>query len=316
MISRQSGQSLGEGALPQGGVPRWRRTMRRPQFWFAASGLLPALAWYWSFSWRPILRAVQIAVSRYNLLNPSASQFVGLRNFQQLIENPLFVISVRNTLSWAILEIGLTLPLSLLLASCLASLRRWRNLYQGLLFVPVVVSLVAISLLFRMLMDPETGQFNQILHSIGLPTSRWLVHPSSALGSCIMIVVWKSLGVYTVILTAGMLNIPQEYYEAALVDGVDVWQRFLHITLPLLGHTLLLVSVLLAIGSLQQFTLPYVMTKGGPGRATYLYNLHIYDEAFANMRFGIATAAALIQLVFVLVISLIQIRLLRPKWSY
>ena len=118
------------------------------------------------------------------------------------------------------------------------------------------------------------------------------------------------------ILTAGILHIPDELYDAALVDGANEWQRFWLITLPLLGHTLLLVMVLLAIGTLQEFTFPFVMTRGGPGDATYVYNMLIYSEAFEDLRFGTATAAALLQFVLILFISLVQIRLLRPRWSY
>ena len=268
------------------------------------------------FSFRPILNALRLAVVQYRVLNPAASKFVGLDNFFQLFEHPLFFISVRNTLLWAALAFVFILPLSIFIATCLANVRRGRNTYQALIFVPVVVSLVAVSLLFRMLMDPEVGMFNQILRALHLPESRWLAGTSSALPTIVAVGSWKGLGFYIVILTAGILNIPEELYDAALVDGANEWQRFWRITLPLLGHTLLLVTVLLAIGTLQEFTFPFVMTRGGPGDATYVYNMLIYSEAFEDLRFGTATAAALLQFVLILFISLVQIRLLRPRWSY
>ena len=104
--------------------------------------------------------------------------------------------------------------------------------------------------------------------------------------------------------------------HAALVDGANAWQQFWRVTLPLLGHTLALIMVLLAIGSLQEFTIPNIMTQGGPGSATYTYNLLLYEEAFMDMRFGTATAAALFQFVFILFISVFQLKLIRPSWSY
>ena len=293
---------------------RW--ALRKPQFWFGATIILPTLIWYWMFSFRPILNALRLSVVQYRVLNPAASKFVGLDNFFQLFEHPLFFISVRNTLLWAALAFLFILPLSIFIATCLANIRRGRNTYQALIFVPVVVSLVAVSLLFRMLMDPEVGTFNQILRALHLPESRWLAGTSSALPTIVAVGSWKALGFYVVILTAGILHIPEELYDAALVDGANEWNRFWRITFPLLGHTLLLVSVLLAIGALQEFTFPFVMTRGGPGDATYVYNMLIYSEAFEDLRFGTATAAALLQFVLILFISLVQIRLLRPRWSY
>ncbi|RIK33738.1 MAG: hypothetical protein DCC57_24840, partial [Chloroflexi bacterium] len=128
-----------------------RKTLRRPQFWFGLSLLLPTMIWYWFFSYRPILRALRLAVVRYQILNPAASKFVGLDNFFDLFEHPLFFISVKNTLTWAVLSFVMMIPISLGIAVCLANVRHGRNLYQGLIFLPVVVSLVAVLLMFRML---------------------------------------------------------------------------------------------------------------------------------------------------------------------
>ena len=293
-----------------------RKTLRHPQFWFGAAVIIPSIIWYWVFSFRPILVAFPMAFQRYKLLEPRNSPWVGWNNFRNLFENPLLLTSVKNTFTWAILAFSILLPLALSIALCLANVSRWRNLYQGLIFIPVVVSLVAVALLFRMLMDPEVGQFNRILRSLGLPESRWLSSTKSALITCVLIGTWKGVGFHVVILTAGLLNIPEELYDAATVDGVNGWQRFWQITLPLLSHTLVLITVLLAIGTLQEFTAPFVLTGGGPGNATYTYNMLIYNEAFQQMRFGIASAAALLQFGVILVISVLQIKLLRPTWSY
>ncbi len=128
---------------------------------------------------------------------------------------------------------------------------------------------------------------------------------------------WKGLGFHVVILTAGMLNIPEEMYDAAKVDGAGGWARFWHVTLPLLGHTLALVSVLIVMGGLQAFTQVIVLgQEGGPGTATYVLNLLVYNEAFESMRFGFATAAAFTLFVFIFAITVIQLKLLRPTWSY
>ncbi|MHB1294177.1 MAG: carbohydrate ABC transporter permease [Anaerolineae bacterium] len=292
------------------------KVLRRPQFWFGAAWVIPTLLWYYFFSLGPIIRAFPIAVVRYSILDPSNSPFVGLGNFKSLFAMPLFPIVVRNTVTWAILSFGTMLPTAMILSLCLANVRRGRNLYQALIFIPVVVSLVAVSLLFRMILDPDVGQVNRILHLLGLPESKFLTGSKTALPTSVVIGTWKGCGFQIVILTAGLMGIPEELYDAAKVDGVNEWQRFWKVTLPLLSNTLLLITVMLAIGALQEFGLPFVMTSGGPGDATRLYNLLIYNEAFQTLRFGTATAAALMQFVVILVISFAQIKLLRPKWSY
>ncbi len=311
-------------AFPQssGGVPihrregQTRRVLRRPQFWFGLAVLGPTFIWYTVFGYFPILRGLWLAVVDYDFVSRQLKGFSGLRNFNRLLLNPLIFTALTNTLLLAVLQFVCLLPLGMLLAMCLVNVKHGRSIYQPALFLPVVVSLVAISLLFLMLMDPQTGTFNQILDSLGIPTSMWLSSPDSALASVAGINVWKSLGFYVLLLTAGMLNIPTELHDAARVDGVNEWQRFWHITLPLMAHTLVLVVVLLAIGSLQEYTSVFVLTQGGPGTSTYVLNLLIVQEAFSNMRFGVAAAAAVIEFAFVFVISIAQIRLFRPNWSY
>jgi ABC-type sugar transport system permease subunit len=169
-----------------------------------------------------------------------------------------------------------------------------------------------------MLMNPEMGEFNRILRGLGFPTFRFLGGSESALLSVVGVDIWKALGFYVVILTAGMLGIPEEMYDAAKVDGAGAWHRFRHITLPLLGYTLALVSVLMLMHGLQVYVQVVVLPRnaGGPGTATYVLNLLVYDEAFSNLRFGFATAAAFSLFVIIIVITLVQLKLLQPKWRY
>jgi ABC-type sugar transport system permease subunit len=293
-----------------------RKTLRKPQFWFGLSVLGPTLIWYGIFGLWPVLNAFWISVVNYKIMDPLSSPFAGLDNFKQTFDNFLFPIAVKNTLTWAVLQFVVMLPVSLVISFLLSSVVRGRNIYQALIFLPVVIPLVAVALLFRMLLDPDVGQVDTVLSNFNLPNSPFLNDSSTALPSAVGIAVWKSMGFYIVILTAGILNIPRELNEAALVDGANRWQRAWRITLPLLGHTMALITVLLMINGVQEFTLPFILTSGGPNNATYLLNLFIYNEAFTNLHFGIATAAALLEFVLILVISLVQLRLLRPKWSY
>ncbi len=307
------------GGSRRGPVWDWariRRVLRKSQFHFGVAVIVPTLIWYFVFMFHPIFQAFRIAMVDYKILDPQNSPFIGLGNYQKLLLNPLFLVSIKNTFTWTLYIFLFMLPISMLIATTLSNVRRLRNLYQAVIFIPVVVSLVAVSLLFRMVMDPEVGQLNRMLDFLGIPPFKWMSSTRSALAAISGIAVWKSMGFYIVLLTAGMLNISEEVIDASRVDGANEWQRFWRVTIPLLSHTIILVVVLLTVGSLQEFTLPYVMTEGGPGTATYLYNLLIYEEAFTHIRFGTATVAALFQFVFILIASLIQIRVLRPNWSY
>jgi ABC-type sugar transport system permease subunit len=291
-----------------------RKTLRRPQFWFGLTVLVPILAWYAWFEFGPLLRAFWMATVNYNLMDPAASTFIGLKNFREVFAYPLFWTAVRQTVKFSVLVYLGTLPLAIFVSVCLVSVIRGRGLYQFVIYLPVVVSYVAIALLFRMLMDPQTGQFNQILRALGLPTSRWITGPYSALPSIALIDVWKGLGFHVVIITAGLLAIPEEMYDASKVDGAGAWYRFRFVTIPLLGNTLLLESVIMVMGTLQAFTNAEVI--GCAGDSCFWISRLVYSEAFTYMRFGFATASAFVLFVFILVLTLIQVRALKPEWQY
>ncbi len=290
------------------------KTLRKPQFWFGFIVLFPVLAWYIWFAFGPVLRAFWMATVKYDLMNPQDSKFVGLQNFQQVFSYPLFWISVQRTITFSLYVYVGTLPLALFVSLCLVAVGQGRNFYQSMIFLPVVVSYVAIALLFRMLMDPQNGQFNQILRALGLPTSLWVTGPNSALPSIAMVDIWKGLGFHVVIITAGLLGIPAEMYDAAKVDGAGPWHRFRFVTIPLLGNTLLLESVIMVAGTLQAFTNGEVL--GCAGDSCFFISRLVYAEAFTNLRFGFATASAFVLFVFILVLTIIQVRSLKPDWQY
>ncbi|MHB1294430.1 MAG: carbohydrate ABC transporter permease [Anaerolineae bacterium] len=292
--------------------------LHKPQFWFGVIWLIPLLVWYAIFSFGPIIRAFPMAMMKYRIQDPANSPLVGLENFAAVMKDPMFFTSIWNTLLWTVLTFVFRVPLAMAISLCLVSVRRGRNLYQALVFLPVVVSLVAMSLLFKMLLDPDIGQINRILWALGLPGSRFLASSRTVLPTAVGILTWKSVGFQVVLLTAGLLAIPESLYDAAVVDGVNPWQRFWLITLPLVADTVLLITVLLAIGALQEFTLPYILTggEGGASKALYLYNTLIYSEAFGALQFGRASALALMQFAVILAATVLQIRLLRPQWSY
>jgi len=258
-----------------------------------------------------------MAMIDYKLLDPSSSPFVGLQHFKTIFTGyELFWTAGLNTLTYAVLVNLCMIPIAFAFAYCLANVTRGRTWYQWSLYLPVVISMAAIALLFRSLMDPDVGILNRLLASVGLPRSRWFAGSDSAMYSLVLVDVWKAVGVYIVLFTAGLLNIPKEIYDAALVDGVGPWQMFYRITLPLLGHTIKLVIVLVTIGSLQVYASALILTEGGPGRATYMISQFVLEEAFSYLRFGLASAAAIVLFVFIMLVTFIQLRLLRTNWEF
>jgi len=295
---------------------RARRIIRSPQFRFGIIILLPTLLFYWFFHYKLILEGFRLSVLRYNIQDPAKSLFVGLGNFESVMKHHLFMKSVGNTLSWSLLSFVIVLPLAMIISISLATLERMRQFYQACIFLPYVVSLLAVALLFKMLLDAEVGQVNRFLRDLGLPTSRFLASTSAALPTLVGVASWKRIGFYVILITAGMLNIPEEIYDAALVDGARGWTRFWKITFPLIARTQMLVGILLAIATLQVFTESFVLTEGGPANATYMYNMLLYNEAFMKLRFGPASAAALLQFIVIFAISMFQLKVLEPKWEY
>jgi ABC-type sugar transport system permease subunit len=175
--------------------------------------------------------------------------------------------------------------------------------------------MAAMALIFKMMMCPS-GILNHLLELIGLPPYRWLSSPDTALTSVALLSIWKSLGGNIVILTAGLLAIPNEIYDAAKVDGAGGWKLFRRVTLPLLTPSLKLVVTLTIIGSLQAYTSAVVLTNGGPVNSTLMISQFITSEAFDNMRFGVASASAFLLFLVIFSVTMVQLRIMKTKWEY
>lgn len=292
------------------------KVLRKPQFRFGLMVLAPVAAWYLLFSFRPIVMSLKMALSDYQLLDPGNSPWVGAEHFRVLLfEYSLFREAAQNTAVYTLMITLATIPLTLVLASSLVSVVRGRGFYQAAVFLPVVVSMAAIALMFRHLMDPG-GILNHLLVSVGLRPWKWLVGANSAMPSIATVAIWKGLGGNVVITVAGMLAIPEEMYDAAKVDGAGPLGRFRHVTLPLLGPTLKLVFILITIGSLQAYTSVLLLTNGGPANATLMMNQFIVQEAFNSFRLSLASAASFILFIVILSITVFQLKVMKSDWEY
>jgi len=312
--------AVGARVWPKAGKSKSRRlfrTLRLPRFRFGLMVLVLTLTWYAIFSFGPIIRGLVMSVTSYNFMEPEKSRFIGLENYKLVTQHYLFPIALKNTLVYS-LELWLfTFPTALLAALALVSVGRGRNLYQFAIFIPVVVSLVAMALLFKQIFDPDTGIVDAVLRKLGLPESPFLTDERTALVTVAGVDAWKILGQYVVLLVAGLLTIPPEFYEAAAVDGAGSWTRFVHVTLPLLSPVLVLTITMLLIQGMQVFVSCTILprTAGGPGYATTVLSLWLYNEAFTNWRFGFASAIAFCLFILVFALTMLQMRL-RSEFQY
>lgn len=267
----------------------------------------PALAAIGAFFFLPVLAALALSLTDfdlYSLASPAQLRFVGTANYTRLATEPLFWRALGNTLWFALLAGPLQVGVALAAALALdAHFVRARALFRTAFLVPVVTTLVAVAVVWRYLYHPRSGLLNHALEAVGLGPIDWLGDPVWAMPSLVVMSVWKGFGFNMLILLAGLQAIPDRLYEAARIDGASRWHQLCFVTLPMLRPTLLFVGVMTAIGSLQLFAEPYVMTGGGPANSTLSLVLLMYREGFRWWELGRATALAFVLFALVLTIS-------------
>jgi multiple sugar transport system permease protein len=281
--------------------------------WF----VLPALSVIGVFFVLPILAALGLSFTDfdvYAVADLSNLRFVGIDNYRRLASDPRFWRALGNTTLFVLAAGPLSVTTSLGAALLLDSqLVRWKGLLRTLLFLPVVTTLVAVAVVWRYLYHPRTGLLNWLLGHVGIPPIDWLGDPRWALPALVLLAVWKNFGFNMIIFLAALQGVPVRLYEAARLDGAGWWQRFRHVTLPVLAPTCLFVGVITTIGYLQLFAEPYVMTRGGPNDATLSVVLLMYEEGFRWWNLGYASAMAFVLFAIVLVVTLAQVRLARGR---
>ncbi|HTY57615.1 MAG TPA: sugar ABC transporter permease [Bacteroidota bacterium] len=251
----------------------------------------------------------------YALGNFAYARFVGLKNYEQLLADPLFWKAFRNTLEFLLvggpLSIGVSLGAALMIQSKLV---RWKGIFRIAFFSPVVTTLVAVAVVWRFVYHPRFGILNYLLSLAGIGGVDWLGDPHWAMPAIILMAVWKNFGYNMVIFIAGLQNIPEELYEAASIDGAGRLQQLRSITVPLLAPTTVYISILTMIGYFQLFSEPYVMTQGGPLNSTLSIVLLMYQQGFRWWNMGYSAALAFVLFAFILIGSLIQARI-RKRWE-
>lgn len=299
------------------GPPRraGRTPLRRRQVRTAWLLSAPFLLLFVAFTAGPVLASLGMSFTDMrstDLRTPFSVDLAGIDNYVELFGDPLFRKVAVNTLIFVAVGVPLTMVLALAAAVGLNGITRLRAFFRLGYYLPVVTSIVAVAVVWRFLLQPDTGPINQLLGVIGIDGPDWLGNPSLALPSLILMATWRNLGTLMVIFLAGLQTVPREMLEAAEVDGASRWQRFRYVTLPMLRPTLLFGAVITGIGYLQFFEEPYVMTRGGPLNATRSVSFYIYDQ-FGFGNYGYAAAASYVLFVAIVVLTAIQFRVLRPK---
>ena len=287
--------------------------MKRREAWIGFAFALPALVLFAAFAWYPIVRTAYLSLFDYNMLQPPV--FKGLGNYASLMRDPLFWQSVRATIGYVV---GTCIPvwgLALGLAMLLNRPLRFRGTLRSLYFSPAVMSMVVVAVMWKLLLHYR-GLFNALGGYLGLQPVPWLTDATWAPVSLILMTIWKSTGYFMVIYLAGLQGIPNEFLEAARIDGASRWQSFRFVTLPLLKPVTVLAVTMSLITTMQEFTAQFVMTGGGPSGATRVLALLIYETGFVFMKMGRATAIAMLLLAALVTLTLLQRRWLQASETY
>jgi ABC-type sugar transport system permease subunit len=288
--------------------PKNRRERRmRAGFLF----VLPALLFFGFVYLLPLAQSVMF--SFYRIAPGGRRDFVGLRLYEKVLTDPTFWTAIGNTVKLLLFSVPPTVVLALAVALGLNRLTslKWRNLWASMYFLPFATSLVAAALVWQWIYEPVYGFLNYALSYVGVPPQKWLQSLNQVLPAIAVVSIWVRIGFDTMIFLAALQSIPQEYYEAARMDGANAWQRFRFITLPMLNAQIIMVCILELIFNFKIFDQVYATTQGGPAGASQTVIMLLYDTAFKYFRFGDASVMAVFVFVTLMTVTLLQWRFLR-----
>lgn len=271
--------------------------------------LSPAMLILGLFLFLPTLLSIYYAFTDYYLLTPDATSFVGLDNFVKLFQDPLFMQSLKNIGQFVIFIIPIQLGLALGLALLVNNKRKSTIFFKVAFFAPVVMSLVVVSVLWLVLLNPSSGLINSILQGIGIDSQPFLTSPDQAMYVIIAVSAWQGAGYQMLIFLAGLQNIPSSLYEAASIDGANKLKQFFHITLPMLKPTSILILTTTLIDAFKLVIQPMVMTQGGPLNSTLTPVYYIYRTGFTDRMVGYASSIMVIFGLIIILFTVLQRKL-------
>jgi len=277
--------------------------------WVLAGPALTVIAIFFAI---PVVAGLALSLTDfdlYALADLSTLRFVGLNNYLQLLQTPLFWQALGNTLYFVVVGVPLSIGLSLGAALLLnARVAKWQSLFRTALFAPVVTTVVAVAVIWRYLLHTRYGLINEALQGLGISPVNWLGDPHWSMPAIILFAAWKNFGYNMVILLAALQAVPREVYESARVDGAGPLRQFVDMTIPMLMPTLVMVGIMTITGYFQLFAEPYVMTQGGPLRSTLSVLYFMYEEGFRWWNLGNASAVAFLLFVLMFAVSWLLLR--------
>ncbi|TFG62898.1 MAG: sugar ABC transporter permease [Spirochaetales bacterium] len=300
--------------------------LQRRNIPFIAAVLIPIGAWYILFMYYPMGYSLFASLHLWVAENPSKSTFIGFKNYLDLLTtDPRFRRAIVNSFIYVATKTAIVIPLGISLATALDYIKRGQKYHIFSLFLPALCSATAIGILFTYLYQPSFGLFNQFLKTIGFKTQPFLSSAKQAIFCVIFTDSWQFMGFTTLIFYTGLMNMPDVFIEAAKIDGAGSIRTFFSVKLPLLGHTVLFLIVYTIINAFQSFDFVFVMTSsgggtggasGGPGNSSYVMSLLVYNEGMLRLHIDKATTVASVMFIIVLVLTIFQIKILKPKWEY
>ena len=293
-------------------VPPVAQVSGKGQRWAEArtGGLLalPAAVYFLVFWLVPFVAAVYLSFTSYDFAG--TPEWTGLDNYRRMLGDPGFWNSARVTAAYTVGSVVPSIVLGLAIAVPLSKPGRYNAFLRGLVMIPAAMPLVATSMVWSVIFA-DKGLANALIGLVGAPPKPWLTDEGLALWALVIMTTWKHLGLFVIILTAGLQGLPLSVFEAAALDGAGPIRVFYRITLPLLRRTLLFVLVIAVVGAMQSFVPAFLLTKGGPAGATEVLPLYLWATGFGFERMGYASAIAMVLLVVMLALSLVQFRVLR-----
>jgi len=240
----------------------------------------------------PLIFSLRTSLMRYMLNRPDLREFYGLNNFKEVLLDPRIYGTLLVTMKFSLAALAIELLLGYLLASCLMRVPKWKNAIMSALMVPMMISPIAVGLIWKLLLHPDLGIVNYVLDVIGIGGADWLSMPRTALMTIVMIEVWQWTPFVMILIYAGLLSMPEEPFEAATIDGASGWQRFRYLTLPFLRYVLVVVAALRLIDLFKTYDLIFILTRGGPGSSTETFAYYIFYLGFIKLNLGQAAAAS------------------------
>jgi multiple sugar transport system permease protein len=270
----------------------------------AAAVVLLVILFPWIFT---------IFMSLHDWKVTGATPFVGLTNYAKMLTDERFLWAIVRTIWFTAGTVIAPMLLGVWAAVCFASHFRLRGLARTLFVLPMMATPVAIALVWTMMFHPQLGVLNYLLTSVGLPPSSWVYDSSTVIPTLVMVETWQWTPLVMLIVLGGIASLPQEPYEAAILDGASSWQMFRHITLPLVWPFIMVSAVIRLIDALKTFDTIYVITLGGPGTSSETLNILLYQTAFAYYDLGYGSAIVVVFFVLILLISLLLLRIRQPE---